>query len=163
MNNTGVEQTLNVCATELDRVRTLIDGLGIQSPIAPYLTNYALIRACGTIEQAFKSTIADYCERRSKRQIKRFLSRKVRESSMNPSYDRICQLLNDFDEDWKVNFKSAVDASGDRRMLLDSLESLVDARNEFAHGGNPNVSIGYILDYYAHARQIIEMLDNVVC
>jgi len=81
---------------------------------------------------------------------------------MNPSYSNICQLLQDFDEDWKIAFKSVVDACGDKIILINSLQSLVDARNDFAHGGNPNVSIGDVRQYFIHARQLAEMLDNVV-
>jgi len=72
MNNTETEQILDNCTAELERVRRLIEDLGITSPIAPYLTNYVLIRACGTVEQVFKSIIADYCGKRSKKTNKTF-------------------------------------------------------------------------------------------
>lgn len=104
MNNPEVQRLLDDCSTELSQVKTLIDNLGVASNnIAPYLTKYSLIRACGTIEQAFKSIVCDFCSRRSKKQVKRFLEQHVRDSSMNPSYSNICKLLKQFDEDCGIH------------------------------------------------------------
>ena len=162
MNNHEVQRELSECSTELAHVKNLVDGLGAASAIVPYLTKYAVIRACGSIEWSFKTIIADYCSRRSKQQVKRFLTRRVREGSANPSYDMICRFLHDFDSDWKRDFKSKIDQEPDKTILLLSLQSLVDARNDFAHGGNPSASITDVLTYFLHARRILETMDDVV-
>jgi hypothetical protein len=163
MNNPEVQRLLDDCSTELSQVKTLIDNLGVASNIAPYLTKYSLIRACGTIEQAFKSIICDFCSRRSKKQVKRFLEQHVRDSSMNPSYSNICKLLKQFDEDWHTQFKTSIDNVPDKTTWMTALQSLVDARNDFAHGGNPSASIGDVIIYYQHSRAVIEKLDlNII-
>lgn len=162
MNNLEVNEELDRCWAELNHVKTLIDGLGIASAIVPYLTKYTIIRACGAIELSFKTIIADRSSRRSKKQIKRFVSRRIREGSANPSYDNICNFLHDFDKDWNTNFKSQIKLQQDNANLLDSLQSLVDARNDFAHGGNPGASISDILTYFTNARRVIEIMDNVI-
>ena len=162
MNNTEVQILVDQCETELQHVKGIIVGLGITSAIVPYLTKYALIKACGTIEVSFKSIIADFCSKRSKKQIKRFLTRRVRENSANPSYSNICALIKDFDEDWHSLFKTLIDANPRKSTLLDHLESLVDGRNEFSHGGNPTISINNIIDYFADAKIVIGILDSVV-
>lgn len=162
MNNLDVKQELDGCWVELNHVKTLVDGLGIASAIVPYLTKYAVIRACGSIELSFKTTIADYCSRRSKKQIKRFLSRRIREGSANPSFNIICKYLLDFDEDWKRTFKTKIDNEPNKANLLTSLQSLVDARNDFAHGGSPSATISDVLTYFTHARRIMEIMDEVI-
>ena len=163
MNNSFVEQLLNSCATELDHVKTLVTAHGVASAISPYLTKYAIIRACGVIEQSFKTIIADYCSSRSKKQIKRYVNLKVREASSNPSYETICRYLKDFDEDWNLLFKDRINGDVNKAQILSSLTSLVEARNDFAHGGSPGSSINDIYNYFVHARQIIEHMDQVVC
>lgn len=162
MNNTEVQRELDNCSNELSHVKQLVDELGVTSTIVPYLTKYAMIRACGSIELSFKTIIADYCSRRSKKQVKRFLARRVREGSANPTYDMICSFLNDFDEDWKRDFKSKIDQEVDKTILLMSLQSLVDSRNDFAHGGNPSASLSDVLMYFSNAIRIIETMDDVV-
>jgi hypothetical protein len=64
--------------------------------------------------------------------------------------------------DEENDFYSDVDACAHKSALLTSLQSLVDARNDFAHGGSPPVSIGDVLQYFAHGRELMEMLDAVV-
>ncbi len=162
MNNLDVDQDLDNCWTEINQVKTLVDGLGITSSNSPYLTKYALIRACGSVELSFKTIIADYCSHRSKKQIKRYLSRRIREGSANPSFENICKFLFDFDEDWKKNFKDQINLEPNKSNLLTSLQSLVDARNDFAHGGNPSATMSDVLTYFSHARRIIEIMDEVV-
>lgn len=81
---------------------------------------------------------------------------------MNPSYSNICKLLKDFDEDWLTEFKTSINNSSDKTTWMTSLQSLVDARNDFAHGGNPSASIGDVIIYYQHSRAVIEALDSNV-
>lgn len=162
MNNDTVRVLLDDCSTELAAIEVLINGLGLGSTIVPYLSKYGLIKACGTIEQAFKSVVADRCAYRARAQIKNYLTDKVRNSSSNPSFDNICKLLKSFDAGWKTAFKDAVNNHGRASSLKTSLQSLVDARNEFAHGGSPRVSIGDVRQYFQDAREVIVELDRVV-
>lgn len=162
MNNNEVLLLLDECQDDLDKVGTIIDSLGQTSSVVPYLSKYAIIKACGTIEVAYKTIIADNCSKRTKKQVKTFIDNKVRDSSHNPSYTNICNLLDEFDSDWKDNFKQQVQIHTDRDEILTSLSSLVAARNEFAHGGNPTITISDVIRYYRFCRIVIEIIDNVV-
>lgn len=159
MTNAGVEHILDTCASELASVSSLHSSLGATALSSPYLTRYALMRACGTIELAYKGLVADRCSRRANRQVKHYLNRTVRESSRNPSFDNICKLIKTFDTAWHTEFKARLDARADKAAILDGLQSLVDARNDFAHGGMPNMTLGDVLDYYARVRKLIDDLD----
>lgn len=162
MNNDSVEALLDECGSELTALEAFVTGLGMASNIVPYLSKYGLVKACGTIEQAFKAVVADKCSFRAKAQLKNYLTEKVRNSSSNPSFDNICKLLKSFDPAWKTSFKSAINAHASAASLRTSLQSLVDARNEFTHGGNPRVSIGDVRRYFDDARIVIEELDQIV-
>jgi len=132
------------------------------SNIVPYINKYCIIRACGSIEIAFKTIIADFINRRSKIQIKNYINKYVRENSSNPSYDNICKLLKSFDSSWNTNFKSEVNKHPDKSKIMTSIESLVDARNEFAHGGNPNIPVQSTIDYFYDGKTLIEILDTII-
>lgn len=162
MKNSNVQSDLDSCEAELNHVKTLIDGLGITSLVVPYLSKYAIIRACGCVEQSFKTLIADYCDYRSKKQVKQFLNKRIREGSANPSYQNLLKFLKEFDDDWHTNFKAAINALPDKEILLTSLQSLVDARNDFAHGGSPSVTIGDTLKYFAHSKKVIIFMDTAI-
>lgn len=162
MNNKDVSDILDSCQTELDQVKTIIDSIGYTSNIVPFLTKYSVVRACGTIEIAFKSTIADFCNKRAKQQLKNFINVKIRDNSCNPSYSNICRILKDFDQNWIDNFKKKFSADPDKSKIETSLQSLVDARNEFAHGGDPSAAITDVLSYFKDSRKIIEILDDTI-
>src|SRR5687767_2741645 len=106
MNNNDVQLLLDACDNELNHIDTLITTLGGTNLIVPYMNKYAVIKSCGTIEVSFKTLIADFCNKRSKPQIKKFINKRVRENSANPSYDRIVQMLKEFDDNWANNFKT---------------------------------------------------------
>jgi hypothetical protein len=162
MNNADVHLHLDQCRIELNHIRDSITALGIMSQVAPYLTKYAVIRACGAIEVSFKNLIVDFCSKRSKKQVKRYIFMKIAKGSANPSQDKILSILNEFDEDWKKVYKANLKADPDRQQLLDSLQSLVDARNDFAHGGNPTLSISDVLTHFTNAQKVIEHVDSVI-
>ncbi len=163
MHNSDVQQVLDKCKVDIDNVKKIIDSLGISSNIAPYLSKYSIVRACGAIEIAYKSVIADYCSRRSKPQVKNYIDYHVRESSSNPSYYNIVKTLNAFDKKWASDFKDMTKRHPKSANLQTSLQSLVDARNDFAHGGNPTVSINDILNYFQDSYEIITLLDSLIC
>lgn len=162
MNNIAVDALLTSCKNELDHVRTSITSLGLTSTITPYLTNYAVIKACGTIEVSFKSLLADFCNKRSKKQIKRFIDKRVVNGSANPSYVNLLKFLDHFDADWKKNFKANLDADPNKTQIHSSLQSLVDARNEFAHGGTPTITITDVITHFNNSRKAIEHMDFVI-
>lgn len=162
MNNADVDLQLTQCRSELDHIQTTITTFGVMSPFTPYLTKYAVIRACGSIEVSFKALVADFCAKRSKKQVKRFIHMKIRKGSANPSRSNIMNTLNLFDEGWKRDFKSNLKSDPDKQKILDSLQSLVDARNEFAHGGSPTITIADVLQHFDRARRVVEHVDAVI-
>lgn len=162
MNNSDVANVIALCDSELAHIQTIIAGFGATSLVVPYLTKYAVVRSCGCIETSFKSVIADYCSHRSKRQVKRFIDRRIREGSANPTINNMHSFLLDFDKSWQAAFKANLNAEPNSVQLLTSLQSLVDARNEFSHGGNPTVSLADVISYYSHAKRIIAIMDAVV-
>lgn len=162
MHNVNVDKIITDCDDDLDLASTILLGLGLTSNIPPYLNKYSIIRACGSIEMCFKTIISDFCNRRSKKQLKQYINEKIRESSINPSYANICKTLRLFDEEWYKEFKYQIDIHADKTIMLTSLESLNDARNEFAHGGNPTTTLNDTKNYFKQATKIIEILDDVV-
>lgn len=162
MHNIEAKKILDDCEGDLSRVDVIITSLGSTSNIVPYLTKYGIIRASGALEISFKTIIVDYCSWRSKKQLKHYLSRKIRDGSMNPSYDNIAKLLSEFDADWNTQFKQNVKSHSLGNRLKTSLNSLVNARNEFAHGGNPSITISDVKSYFADSKAIMEILDRLL-
>lgn len=161
MNNMEVKKILDDCLTELDGIAALLTGLGDGAKPTPYIKKYAVIRATGSIESAFKQTIADKIDKDSHIQVKNFIKRKVRDSSCNPKLGMIENMLTEFDERWRARFDEQM-ALDDKPRLKGALTVLVDARNDFAHGGDPDLAIDSTLKHFKDGVRVIEILDAVV-
>lgn len=161
MNNKGVEQLLDETMTEIIGIKSIIDADQF-SPIVPYLNKYSIMKISGTLETAYKTIITDTAKKGCTTiQPKNFISSLVLESSKNPSYDHICGSLKQFDKAWNKDFKIQISARSDSANILSSLKDINEARNTFAHGGNPMNSITSLLADYTNARVIIEILDSI--
>ena len=161
MNNLTVLQNLNDCTNELQKIQESINFVGQAHSIVPFLTNYAVIKCCGTIENSFKTIITDF-HSISTIQAKKYIVETFYNSSMNPNKSNIRNSLKKFDSNWDTQFVGKLDLEINKSRIESSLQSLNEARNQFAHGGSPAVSFTNIVTYYNDAKRIIEILDEVV-
>lgn len=159
---TELQDQINTCTNELHDIDTKIASLPFFDPTTMYLTNYALIKASGTIEYVYRSIVADYFSSYPIHQIHTYLEKTVRSSSMSATYSNMCKLLGNFDDIWNKNFKKAVDNHPDKQRLLDSSQSLVNNRHTFAHGRTPTATFSDIQNYYNDAIILINIFDSVV-
>ena len=60
MSNPYVQALVDECDNDFVRIERIIDVLTNTNPAVPYLTKYVIIKACGTLEQAFKIIISDF-------------------------------------------------------------------------------------------------------
>jgi hypothetical protein len=105
IKNKSVAENVDGCIDEFQKIESIIRGIGVMSHPVPYLTRYSIIKACGTIEYGFKTIISDFSLDAQSEQLKNFVDKKFRNSSMNPSYENICGGLASFDDNWRVKFK----------------------------------------------------------
>lgn len=161
MNNQNAKTLIDTCINELQKIEDLINGLGHLSKPVPYLTKYTVIKSCWTIESCFKTILSDVHQNQST-QIQNYINKTIRESSMNPNYKNICTILNRFDINWKNNFKQQLNSHTDSTQLKDSLKSLNEIRNTFAHWGSIHQSFQTIKGYFIDSVEIIKIIDKVV-
>ncbi len=162
ISNTSVDERLSSCEEEFEKIDFIIKGMGSMSHPIPYLTRYSIIRACGAIEYGFKTIISDVNIETQTKQLKQFVDIKFRHSSMNPSYQNICKGLASFDEGWKDKFKDNMNKLKNKSKILDSLDSLNNARNTFAHGGSPSTSFVNVQEYFKDSVKVLEALEQAL-
>lgn len=158
-SNINVQSLIEECDNDFVRIERIIEVLTSTNPAVPYLTKYVIIKACGTLEQAFKVLISDYSCKGQSSQIKKFVDISFRESSINPNLQNIHKSLKQFDENWNINFKTFLNADSEKAKIKTSIKSLNNARNQFAHGGNPTVTFNDVKDYFDDAKKLINYLE----
>lgn len=162
MNNPNVQALIEECFFEFDRIEQLIYVLTNTNPAVPFLTKYALIKACGTIEQAFKTIIYDFTCTNQSEHVKNFIEKSFKRSSLNPSINNIHSSLEKFNEQWNENFKNFLKNEPNKERVSSSLKSLNNARNQFAHGANPSMTFNDIKLYFEDSLTILNYLERSI-
>jgi len=161
MKNISAQERIDDCLQELEKIHHMIEGMGKTSNPVPFLTKYAIIKACGTIEFCFKTVLADIHTGQSQ-QVKNYIDETFRRSSINPSKANICKSLEKFDVAWNAKFKKELGKLANNQRIEQSLDSLNNARNQFAHGGHPGTTFDNIRTYFTDSVFIIEVLEKVI-
>lgn len=162
ISNDLVSERIESCLDEFLKIKSIIDGMGSMSHPVPFLTRYSIIRACGAIEFGFKTIISDANLDLQSSQVKKFIDTKFRNSSINPSYSNICQSLKNFDTLWSQKFKTELELNEHKSRIKDSLESLNEARNSFAHGGSPSTTFSNVERYFEDSITILECIERAI-
>lgn len=158
-----LQEQIAECTSELADIESKIDKLQPLEKTRVYFTNYALMKACGTVEFVYRSIVADFFDRSSIEQVHTYIDKNVRQGSMSATYDNMSGLLGKFDKTWRDNFKNAVHTHPDSHKLIDSANSLVNNRHLFAHGKPITATFKEINQYYSDVVILINILDSVVC
>lgn len=123
-----------------------------------YLVAYGVIKASGTIETVMKQMVFDHLSQSCNSEAIQYFTKYVLASSANPSFDKICKILGEINNAWKKLFKSYT--SSTRQQI--ELDSLVELRNTFAHGGTITASIEDIIHYFISGIWILDRLSTIV-
>ncbi len=162
MNNKNAELAIDDARTEFHKISSLIKRTKkATSPSRKYLTLYSLIKASGVIEYAFKTILADY-HLGGLPQTVSYIDNNVRDSSRNPSLKNIYSLLKEFDSSWNSTFKRLLKAHPDSVRIKQSMNSLCENRNSFAHGKACTATFADIMQYFEDSVIVIQLLDAVV-
>ena len=161
MRNTCVESIISDCNNELGRISHMIEGLGSTNTISGFLTKYALMQICGTLERSYKILIADHYKSFST-ELEQFINNNVLDVSMNACYDNICRMLRSFDLGKATVFKNAVHALPDGEQCITLFKELNDIRNNVVHGGTAIPSFNDLKIKFEGSVKIIEVLDNIM-
>lgn len=123
-----------------------------------YLIAYSVIKASGSIEVVFKQIVYDYLTREAGEKTATYIEKMILDSSCNPNTGNMSNLLQNISSEWKEQFDALVKESGKKSKI----NSLVQLRNDFAHGDNITVSIDTVISYFDAAKDILNILDTVV-
>ena len=159
--NQQVNEIIENCRADLERIFHLIEGLGSLAPASGYLTKFALIRISGTLEICYKKLIADYYEGISP-DLQRCITIHVRDANLNAKYENICKVLKDFDEGKCNAFKASINAREDKDDMLNAMSDLNNARNNVAHGDSTTMSFIEMRQKFEKSVLLLQELDKVL-
>lgn len=103
-----------------------------------------------------KYILIDYIEGRSSREIVNYITKRL-DRFTNPKYSAIAQLVGLFNRDWAKKLENDFDSR-----YKTTINSVVNLRNQLAHGENTPVSLPQIREYYADVKRFVALLHDVI-
>lgn len=159
----SISKEISDCKTELSDIQSIINEQGSFHNTTPYLIRYSVVRACGNIEVCYKEIICGYFCKTRLTQIHTYLEKTIRFSPASPLYDNVCNTLKKFDDKWNNTFKIKLRQNPKCNQIIASLKSLVNARNQYAHGHISLVTtMNQVVGYYNDSVEMLEILDETI-
>jgi hypothetical protein len=124
----------------------------LQSQIARFLC----VLSSGLIEQAVIHTLATYSQKRSHPDVARYVSANVAKLR-NAKFDDVLVMLGYFNPDWREHFESSTAPE-----VKDAIDSIVNNRNQIAHGAQTGISLVTFMEYYKRVKLFISELDGFI-
>lgn len=148
---------LRDCSAELIQIKTWINAHRFDSNVK-YLIAYSVVRASGTIERVLKSMLFDYVSQGANAEAVNYFTKHISDASFNPSPGQIEKMLTTFNPAWASSFKNSINGTQQKA----DLKSLVQLRNNFAHGSSITSSIETVLKYYVSGIWILNELSKII-
>lgn len=155
--NGKYKSKIDDCSNELKKIKKWIDQNKLDSNVK-YLVNYAVIKCCGTIENIYKDMIFDYLANGANIETINYLTRNIINSSSNPSTKKIKNMLQSINKNWASDFDKRIKGKNEMRQL----NSLVDLRNTFSHGGSITSSIDEVILFFLAGEWILQQLYECI-
>ena len=145
------------CRDDIIKIQDWIRNNPFDSNVK-FLVSYAVVKSSGTIEIVFKRIIHSFLSDGCKDETQKYLERIIVDSSANPSTGKIEGFIERFDSTRKNSFSTMLKGTKEKS----DLNSLVQLRNDIAHGRAISVSIGTVKDYFESGVHILNVLDSLL-
>lgn len=155
--NGDYERELNDCKIELGKIEHWINRNKLDSNVK-YLVAYSVIKATASIEVIFKKMVFEYLAQGVIEDTKKYLSNMIIESSCNPGPGNIGRILEQINGQLKREFDETLKGTQQKG----DLTSLVNLRNDFAHGRDVTATINTVVRYFDSGKWVLTVLDDIL-
>lgn len=122
----------------------------LQSQLARFLC----VLASGLIEQGVKALLEEYVRARSAPRIYRYAAHQI-SRLQNAKFEDILQLIGRFDPAWRSHLEDNMS-----EQTKSAIDSIVNNRNQIAHGRQVNISLGTFSEYYSQLKNFMVYLED---
>jgi hypothetical protein len=133
------------------RVKAVGQGTELQADYSKYLC----VLVSGFLEKAVFALVVDHARRTGAPPLGRFVHQRTKNLA-NANAQKLINLMGDFDPNWRISLEG---------FLVDDLKGAVDSvvnlRNQIAHGESVPVTYQTITDYYARVLTVIEHIAKL--
>lgn len=129
---------------------------GIDEELRSSLARYACVLTSGYLEESVRIIVGAWCRDKSHPHIHTYVGRQL-DWFLNPKLGKILEILSHFSLAWHDSF---ADLLTDEEK--DAINSVVNNRNQIAHGRNVGISPEPMTRYFKSCKSAMHKLDQVV-
>lgn len=138
----------------IERIFELADDCD-DDEIKSELACFAAVLSSGLVESACRHSLLSYTSKRANRQILSYVEANLY-FFQNAKTSKIEELLRSFDPDFADRMRSSLTEEE-----LAAIDSVVNNKNNLAHGENPGLSLEVMKGYYGYIKTALEKLASI--
>ena len=147
--------------SQLDSLRALLavtdTATGGNIELVGHWGRYLCVLTAGFLENALREVYGEFIRNAASPQVARFASSRLDRIS-NPKAARFVETARSFDPAWAEAVETFLDEEGGLRR--NAIDSIINNRNQIAHGGSPPVSVGRVREYLPGCVQVVEFIES---
>jgi hypothetical protein len=133
------------------RIGGVVSDLELQSDFARYLC----ILVSGYLEKSVYELVVEHARKTGAPSLQRFVDQRTKNFT-NAKSQKLYNLLGDFDPEWRSLLETHL--AGE---LKDAVDSVVDLRNNIAHGQSVGLTYARVSDYYSRVQRVIDYVADL--
>jgi hypothetical protein len=140
---------------EITRQKQRIDELfslasGLTPEIQAHWSRYLCIMVAGFLEVSVQAIYSEYARGKAHPNVVNYVERRMR-GFQNPNMQRIGEVARSFSVEWGAELEKEA-------TIRDSVNSILNNRNQIAHGRSTDVTIGRLRPWYVDTVRLVEIM-----
>ena len=137
-------------------VKAKADNVSCDGELQAQIARLLCVLTSGLIEQILIRGLDDLSKRNSHPCVAKYVSSNLTRIN-NAKFEDILVVLGRFDSDWRKYFEERTNPE-----VKDAIDSIVNNRNQIAHGGQVNISLVGFGQYYKALKPFLLELDQFI-
>lgn len=147
--------------SQLDSLRSLLAVTGTATggniELVGHWGSYLCVLTAGFLENALREVYGEFVRNTASPQVARFAAGRLERIS-NPKAARFVETARSFEPAWADDLEAFLNDDGGRRR--NAIDSIMNNRNQIAHGGGVQVSVGRIQEYLPGCIQVVDFIEG---
>jgi len=125
--------------------------------LASMLSGYLVVSISGIYEDCIEHLFIQRAGKKNDKEMQNLVKTLIDRHFRNPNYDKVKELVRALDSKQGENILQKIDIKSKQ-----GLNSIVNNKNNIAHGEVSNATIGDIMGYYQDVLKIFEALEKIL-
>ena len=118
---------------------------------------YLCVVTAGFLENGLQTIYGDFVAQSASDDVKRYVSGRLARVS-NPNAERFIDVARSFRPHWGEELEEYLEADAQSRK--DALDSIMNNRNQIAHGGTVGITVHRVRDYLDRCVEVLEFMED---